>query len=568
VDTDKLEQLRVPDTLTAVLQARLDGLPAGEKKLLQRASVVGRVFWSAAVEALGSEGRVLATELEAIVRRGLADRHEPSTFAQTPEYRFKHALMRDAAYDTVLKRERVLYHGLVAAWLVQVTQGKGRSDEHAAVIAEHYEHAGDLNAASEWYLRAGARAHAQGAPTEAYRFFDHALQLLPELDRDRRWQALLGRDEALGTLGRSEARQRDDRALVAQALEMGDDRRIAEAYYRRAYYLGVTGQYAEMVDACNRALEAARRGGSLELQAEVLGLEVMPLCRMGDLQAAVLVADRALACLKDVADEEVQARTLTGVALFYTESGDLARAAQLWTQQVAINGRRGDREGEAVGLSNLGYTYILLGLYPMAVSALERARELATAIGHRIFSTYSGLNLGLTFMRLNDLKRAEEILQQSGTALAAMNDKFGVASSQTYLAMVRELAGDVEGALSGFSTAREALTQMGATGYATDALAGIARCLVAGGQVDRAEESARVVWGCLTQQGASALEFPVLAYESCAVAFSALGDREAACNAIEAGRRHLLSDADRISVPEWRRSFLESVPEHRRIMEQ
>jgi class 3 adenylate cyclase len=202
LDLERSRNLRLPPTLMAVLQARLDSLPPAEKVVLQQAAVLGRTFWSAALQAIRGQGQPPTAELKALADRELILRQGNSAFGQGDEYAFRQVLMREAAYDTIPTRLRRLYHARAATWLVQATKARSRVDEYSAVIAGHYEQAHELSAAVDWYLRAGRQASAQGAPVEAYRSFDRALALLPTTDLERRRRALLGRDEARETLGR------------------------------------------------------------------------------------------------------------------------------------------------------------------------------------------------------------------------------------------------------------------------------------------------------------------------------------------------------------------------------
>jgi predicted ATPase len=183
--------------------------------------------------------------------------------------------MRDVAYGMVLKTTRRAYHGQVAEWLVGATQASGRSGEHTGIIAEHYELAGELDEAADWYTRSGERAKAQGAPSEARNFLDRAMQLLPATDAERRWRALLGQDEVLATLGETETRRDDDDALVALAQEMKDDGRLAEAYQRQANTYSIIGEFQKALQTYGKALGAARRTDNHRVEALTLGLTAL-----------------------------------------------------------------------------------------------------------------------------------------------------------------------------------------------------------------------------------------------------------------------------------------------------
>jgi ABC-type oligopeptide transport system substrate-binding subunit len=160
----------------------LDGLPPEEKTLLQRAAVVGRLFWDTAVAELkASEGSGLNEEeitalLEAVRDRELVFRRERSAFAGAEEYIFQHTLLRDVTYETVLLDVRRVYHGQVARWL-EVAAGK-RIGEYLGLIAGHYELAGEGEKAIEYLLRAGDLARLAYACQEASGYYHRALPLL------------------------------------------------------------------------------------------------------------------------------------------------------------------------------------------------------------------------------------------------------------------------------------------------------------------------------------------------------------------------------------------------------
>ena len=126
----------MPATLTGVLQTRLDALGHDDRVALQRSSVVGRVFWDGAVAALGDNDTDDTTgSLEVARRRELIFRNGRSAFGDAIEYSFKHALLRDVTYETVLLRDRRQLHRLAAEWLRR--NAGARADEYSALIAAH-----------------------------------------------------------------------------------------------------------------------------------------------------------------------------------------------------------------------------------------------------------------------------------------------------------------------------------------------------------------------------------------------------------------------------------------------
>ena len=572
LDPERLNLLEIPTTLVALLEARLDGLNTVEKSLVQQASVVGQVFWRSALQAVRGDQPIMDETMRFLAKRGFFHLQDTSSIAGTEEYRFHHALLRDVAYQTLPKSERHRYHTQAAAWLIEATQAVRRTGEFAHVIAEHYEIAGANIQAAEWFTESGKRARNQGAPHQALAFFDRALTLLPSVsepsseagDLSLRWEALAGRDEVLSILGDAERRMADDEALVALAESVGDDHLIAEAYYRQGYYLGVTGQYQKEHAAYIHALAAAARAHDQKREAMILGLMVFCEVRLGDLETASQTVITALQCAEELGDDEVLARILTNASVYYAETGDIAYNAQLLERQISINRRIGNIEGEVIGLSNLGYYYIQMGLYTEAKTLLQRCIKMADSIGHRSFKVYGKLNLGLAYLRGGNPNAALEELNQCLPEFEAMNDAVDHASCQTYTAMARESVGQISDALAGYEQAATRLVEIGTLGYAYDAKAGIARCCMGLKNLESARLQASQLWDYL-QEGRIGMEFPLLGFETCADIFAATGEIGLAKKAIEAGYKLLIERASKISLPEWRKSFMEQVPEHQRI---
>jgi predicted ATPase len=159
----------MPPTIDALLAARLDRLESGERMVTGRASVVGKVFYRGAVQALSAEPvrDDVDEHLRALVRKYLI-RPAPSGFAGEDAFRFRHLLIRDAAYAALPKRERAELHERFADWLFDVA-GE-RLVEFEEIVAFHLEQAFRLRAqlgpvdAAGLRLARRAVAHLYGPP--------------------------------------------------------------------------------------------------------------------------------------------------------------------------------------------------------------------------------------------------------------------------------------------------------------------------------------------------------------------------------------------------------------------
>ena len=182
---DKMAAIHVPTTLTGVLQARLESLPEEERSLLQQASVVGRVFWDQVIVYLNRSGeaileeRVIHDGLGTLRGKELLYQRQLSSFADAQEYVFKHAVLREVTYESVLKRQRQRYHELVAEWLME--HSRERLGEVTGLIADHLTLAKKWDEALVYLKQAGEEAARKYANKEAIALFSKYLTLLENL---------------------------------------------------------------------------------------------------------------------------------------------------------------------------------------------------------------------------------------------------------------------------------------------------------------------------------------------------------------------------------------------------
>ena len=132
-----LDAVDIPDTVHGVLVARIDLLEPLEKRVLQRAAVVGRIFWPRAVARLLNEAAAeVDTVLEHLEERELIQSRLGSSLAGEPEFIFKHVLTREVAYEMLPRRERRAAHAEVAAWIEESTGD--RANELVELVAYHW----------------------------------------------------------------------------------------------------------------------------------------------------------------------------------------------------------------------------------------------------------------------------------------------------------------------------------------------------------------------------------------------------------------------------------------------
>jgi len=399
VEEDKLARVQLPPTLTGVIQARLDSLPKREKALLQKASVVGRQFWDAVLTELGegeahpllSPGEVTAL-LEAASGRELVFPMKFSSFEEAREYIFKHAILRDVTYETVLLRVRKVYHGQVARWL-EGHVGERRT-EYLNAIARHFELAGEPERAALYLLESGRELHRMSSFREAVSAHERALALLPARDARARMAALADLGNSCRFLGEYAKSKACFLESLAAAERAGDGAAEIVAHTGLGRAAQEVGDYDEARTHLDRALDLCRAHGTQEALARVLHSLSDLHFRLGRADDAERCAGQCLAINQELGDRQgiAMAHRVLGFAAMMR--GEYEAAGLHHEEHGRISAEIGDRWGGATALTNVGEIYRKRGRVEEAVACWKKSLLLAQEIGNRLGVAIAHCNAG------------------------------------------------------------------------------------------------------------------------------------------------------------------------------
>jgi class 3 adenylate cyclase len=307
------DEIPLPDTISAIIAARLDLLEAGDKSLIQAAAVVGRVFWSGALSFVEDlDPGEVQQRLRRLVSRELIRPVRRSSMQGQDEYSFAHVLARDGAYSRLTKPDRARLHEATARWLEAVS-GE-RAIDVAELLAHHLATAWELAPTDDperrrrvyrFQLAAGDRAKAFDA-ARAARFYESAVGL--SSTGSEKGRALLD----LASLRRGSNEEEYARAeLALAAFTEGDDRQgqaeAASSLQSLAWYRGS----AEETDRWNaKALELAEGLEPSPVLARVL-VSAAGVNQLRDRNFEALdLVERSLAVAQAVGDTPSFARSL------------------------------------------------------------------------------------------------------------------------------------------------------------------------------------------------------------------------------------------------------------------
>jgi class 3 adenylate cyclase/tetratricopeptide (TPR) repeat protein len=263
-------EIPVPETVQALIAARIDTLPQQRKALLHDAAVIGKVFWSGAVAAIGGvEQRLVEEELHELARKELIRPSRTSSVKEEREYSFWHVLIRDVAYGQIPRGARAQKHRAAAEWIEHLA-GERLAD-HAELLAHHYEQAlgfaaaaGSVGEAAEleplarrFIVMAGDRARQFDA-ARAESYYRRALELMRPADPERA-DVLWKLGDILMVTGLHTEAERVIREAIADFEARGDGVGAGKALVRLCFALVFQGRTAEARSALAEGVELLER---------------------------------------------------------------------------------------------------------------------------------------------------------------------------------------------------------------------------------------------------------------------------------------------------------------------
>ncbi|OFX35659.1 MAG: hypothetical protein A2Z07_10590 [Armatimonadetes bacterium RBG_16_67_12] len=379
----------IPDTVQAVLTARIDRLPPDDRRTLQAAAVIGRTFWPSAVAQLtGLSPGDTARAIGVLIGKELVTVRPQSAIAGEQEYAFRQILTRDVAYGMLPRSQRQRAHAEAGRWL-EARLGD-RVEEIIEIVAEHLRLAGDNARAAESLRRAASKARRLYANADAIRLFGQAIESAEKAQLDALTPQLhLGRGEVHQLMGAYSQALADFDAGLAAARRTGDrgleaslENRVGLIHHREA-------RFEEAEAHFTRAAEIARESGD----RMTLGLSLVDLATLswdrGDLPTANQILTEGIALLREAGDRSSLARALnlrcmTNLALGHADEAIAAAEEALTTAREA-----GDKSREATSLSYLGVVHNWAGRSRLGIEYANAAIALAESIGDRRRATYA-----------------------------------------------------------------------------------------------------------------------------------------------------------------------------------
>jgi len=407
--------LGVPDTLKDLILTRFDRLQPDQRQVLQVASVIGKEF---SLPILGAVLRGLdAPDLHPAIDL-LVDREfiQPNPNSPETEFTFRHVLMSDAIYGTLLRKESSALHGQVAEAIERMYLD--RQEEHVEVLANHYRMSNNSDRALHYLLLAGQKAIRNQANQQARQYFETALELLPKAQPSgyQRYLAQSGMGDVLLFIGEyPEARDYFLQAFQTLASEQKNYQeksalqiKIARTYER----LGEYDQAQSQIAAALETLKAEPESFPAERAQAWNDLAWIDF-RRGNFAEADQLLQNALALVEGSDAYEVIASIYNRLGGVAYNQGNWEQAADYLRKSISIREASRDRVNLATSLNNLGLLETEMGQFERALATLTRSYELKSRLGQSEGIAMVLNNLGWINIQRNNLDEAQRVLDKA-----------------------------------------------------------------------------------------------------------------------------------------------------------
>jgi class 3 adenylate cyclase/tetratricopeptide (TPR) repeat protein len=477
--SDGVEDL--PDSLEGVINAQIDRLAPKDRLLLRQASVLGPAFTNDLLEAMLPQetpvpGRDVWGRLSGFI----------SSDARGG-FRFRNALIRDAAYDGLPFRKRRDLHARVGASIERASGGD--VEEFAELLSLHYFYAQRYVEAWMHSKVAGDRAATKYASVEAAGFYERALTAarrvedVPQTELARVTEALGDARERVGEFAEAASAYREARRIVGED-QVGE----ARILLKEAWIPEAAGRYTQAlrwVRRGHKALEGATDQAAMRVRAQ------LTVCYAAVRQAQGHHLDALRWCARAIKEaEEADDRATVAHASYimdwaYVELGRLEEATHSRVA-LAIYQELGDLTGQAVVYNNLGGFAYYEGRWDEARELYEKGRDARRRTGNEVGAAMGTSNIGEILSDQGRMDEADALMREALRVWRAADYRAGVAYATSHLGRVASRSGRFEEAMRLFDDARARYLDVGANAEVLETDARIAECLLLEGRTEEA----------------------------------------------------------------------------------
>jgi class 3 adenylate cyclase len=405
----ELSKINIPDTVQALLQARIDRLDDDVRQTLQKAAVIGRSFSYRILREISDGTNNLNRNLRTLERVDLI--REQTRFPEI-EYAFRHALAQETIYKSILRKKRRLYHRQVGEAIERLFPE--RLDEAAPLLAHHYYEAGDRRALY-YYTQAGDLAARMYANSEAVSHYTRALEVAHNIQEYQELEHLyIQKGRALELNAQYELALANYSEMENFANQVDNQHLSLAALMARATLLSMPITLSDPEQSrkyLNKALALARDLGDRPFEAKILWNLSLNIIRYGNPIHAVEYGEQALSIARELDLKELIAYTLTDLSEVYLYTGELELGRQSLMESRQLWNLLGNKPMFVNCLANSAYIEFLYANYEKAISLSQEALHISRSINNLWGQAYSLVYVTMVYFERGQIDKAISVME-------------------------------------------------------------------------------------------------------------------------------------------------------------
>jgi class 3 adenylate cyclase/tetratricopeptide (TPR) repeat protein len=437
--TEPLEAVEIPTSVQALILSRVDKLEEATRRTAQEASVIGRSFLEKVLAEISEAKKECSKYLDDLAKFEMI--YEKSKLPEI-EYIFRHILVRDAVYETLLKYERRKLHKAVADAMELLFPD--RLKDFYALLAMHFGLAGETEREVDCLIKEGKRLQEVYSFREAKQFYEKANEKLEQSDK-----------------------RFVENTIGIAAIEMA---------------IGTTQEALVLLEKLNKQqLEPSFFAKLANIKGDIL-------LRTGKTQDAMGAFEQSLKVYKEIGDSKGEAKIMGCIGIVHWSLGDYNRALEYLAKTLEIKERTGNTRGTAIEINNIGIIHWYRGDYDKALEYFGKSLEIIEEFGDRYKMGSTLLNIGSIHLERADYNKALEYYGKSLTVCGDIGYRLGTANALMCIGIIHRQRGDYEEALEYYRKSLEINEEIDYKLGATNALVNIGNVHRNRGNYERALE--------------------------------------------------------------------------------
>ncbi len=409
-----IAEMNVPDTIQDIIMARIDRLEESHKSTLQFASVIGRDFNYKLLKELMEVGEELQDYLTKLKSLELV--YERSLFPD-PEYRFKHTLTQEVAYNSVLIRRRKELHGKIGEIMEDLYGDK--LEENYELLAYHYGRSPRDEKAVDYLVLAGDKSAKIYSPEDAIAYYEEALKKLDNLpdtrsNKEKRVDIFIKQARVMRLMGRFKEYIKTLEKHLPIVEELGDKNRLAEYYFKMGFYYSVMGELSDSIKYLANSIKLAQVTKNERIIGLASARQGYNYWYKGEFKKGIPIIKKGIKILEKLGDDYWLARSFQPLGACYWQLGDWDNSINCMQKLLKKSEELSDNNLMVLANWSAALPHLEKGEWDIAIKYCEKSLEMSPP---PVFAAFATGFLGTAYYRSGQLKKGidcmEKAIQQS-----------------------------------------------------------------------------------------------------------------------------------------------------------